>query len=370
MIVAHVLSSFFVGGQERMAVELATRQVALGHRVIAISLAPATAGTLDTAFMRAGVETQHLPKRGPTVDITLPLRLALALRRNHVDVVHLHNPLPLIYGVPAGKAARCGIVFTRHGLVEGEGRQLWLRRQLARFVDAYVAVSTQVADNSRAHGMATEPKLMVLENGIDVGCFQPRSDLRAEVRAELGLSTSALVVGTVCRLVVGKNVGLLLKAALRHLSQDTQLLVVGDGPDRGVLEAMARDHAQGGFVRFLGQRSDVARLLNGMDLFALSSNSEGHPLSVIEAMATGLPVLATRVGGIPEMIEDDKTGFLAPAEERAFTARLSAAMDQRRRWPAMGEAARAAACLRFSSDRMADRYLSLYEKIRQVALPA
>jgi glycosyltransferase involved in cell wall biosynthesis len=344
MIVAHVLSSFFVGGQEVMAVELAARQVARGHRVLAVSLSPTAAGPLDTAFVRAGVETVHLSKRGPTVDITLPLRLALALRRARVDVVHLHNPLPLIYGVPAGKAARCAIVFTRHGLVEGAGRQLWLRRQLARFVDAYVAVSSEVADNSRAHRMATEPKLMVIENGIDLALYRPRSDVRAAVRAELGLSASALAMGTVCRLVEGKNVGLLLRAAL---------------------EAMARAHPQGESVHFLGQRTDVARLLNGLDLFALSSRSEGHPLSVIEAMATGLPVLSTRVGGIPEMIEDAKTGFLSPADEPAFTARLTAALQERPRWTAMGEAARTAACQRFSSERMTDRYLALYQEIRQ-----
>jgi len=370
MVVAHVLSSFFVGGQEVMAVELATRQVARGHRVLAVSLAPTAAGPLDTAFVRVGVGTLHLPKRGPTVDITLPLRLALALRRARVDVVHLHNPLPLIYGVPASKAARCAIVFTRHGLVEGTGRQLWLRRQLARFVDAYVAVSPEVADNSRSYGMASEPKLMVIENGIDLGCYQPRAELRAAVRTELGLSAGALVMGTVCRLVEGKNVGLLLRATLPHLGPQTNLLIIGDGPDRAALEALAQAHLQGRYVRFLGQRTDVARLLNGLDLFALSSRSEGHPLSVIEAMATGLPILATRVGGIPEMIEDGKTGFLAPLDEPAFTTRLAAALDQRPRWPAMGEAARAAACQRFSSERMTDRYLALYQEIRQTARTA
>jgi glycosyltransferase involved in cell wall biosynthesis len=110
----------------------------------------------------------------------------------------------------------------------------------------------------------------------------------------------------------------------------------------------------------------VARLLNGLDLFALSSSTEGHPISVIEAMATGLPVLATKVGGIPEMIEDGKTGFLAPVDEPAYAERLAAALDQRRSWPAMGAEARAAAHVRFSSETMADHYLALYKRIRDV----
>jgi len=107
-----------------------------------------------------------------------------------------------------------------------------------------VAVSSEVADNSRAHRMATEPKLMVIENGIDLGRYQPRSDLRAAVRAELGLSAGALVMGTVCRLVEGKNVGLLLRAALPHLGPETHVLIIGGGPDRAALEAMVRAHPQ------------------------------------------------------------------------------------------------------------------------------
>jgi len=151
---------------------------------------------------------------------------------------------------------------------------------------------------------------------------------------------------------------------LPHLGPAAQLLIIGDGPERPKLETLAGQNAQGNFVRFLGQRSDVARLLNGLDLFALSSTTEGHPISVIEAMATALPVLATNVGGIPEMIEDGKTGFLAPVDESAFTARLASAIELRGNWPVMGAAARSAAHVRFSSETMTDRYLDLYQTIR------
>ena len=363
MVIAHVIHSFHVGGQEVMAVELASRQVARGHRVLAISLAPNGPGPLVDAFVRAGVKTLHTRKRGSTLDGTLPFRLAFAFRRNSVDVVHLHNEQPLIYGALAGKLARCGVVATRHGLVIATPRQLWLRRQAGRMVDSDVSVSTEVANSTRAHRLVEERKVTVIENGIDLGHYQPRADLRAEVRAELGLPDGSLVIGIVCRLVELKNVGLLIRAALPHLGPATQLLIIGDGPERPQLEALASQQPQGRYARFLGQRTDVARLLNGLDLFALSSNTEGHPISVIEAMATGLPVLATKVGGIPEMIEDGKTGFLASADEQAYAARLAAALDQRRSWPAMGMAARAAANARFSSETMVDRYLDLYQRI-------
>jgi len=367
MVIAHVIHSFHVGGQEVMAVELASRQVARGNSVLAISLTPDAPGTLEPAFVRAGVRTLHIPKRGPTLDVTLPFRLALAFIRNSVDVVHLHNEQPLIYGALAGKLARCAVVATRHGLVIASPRELWLRRQAGRMVDSDVSVSTEVANSTRAHRLVAERKVEVIENGIDLGHYQPRAELRAEVRAELGLPDDSLVLGSVCRLVELKNVGLLIRAALPHLSPATQLLIIGDGPERHQLGTLASQQPQGKFARFLGQRADVARLLNGPDLFALSSTPERHPSSIIEAMATGLPVLATQVGGIPEMLEDGKTGFLAPVDEQAYTERLAAALDQRGSWPAMGLAARAAAHARFSSETMADRYLELYERIRRAS---
>ncbi len=360
MVIAHVLSSFHVGGQEVMAVELAGRQVARGNSVLAISLASDVPGELAGAFARAGVRTLHLRKRGPTLDVTLPLRLAFAFLRNSVDVVHLHNEQPLIYGAPAGKLAGCRVIATRHGLVIAPPRQLWLRRQAGRLVDCDVSVSSEVANSTRAHRLVDARKVEVIENGIDLSQYQPRVDVRAEVRAELGLPNDSMVVGSVCRLVGCKNVALLLRAVLPHLSPTIQLIIIGDGPERAKLEILAGRQAQGKFARFLGQRTDVARLLNGFDLFALSSTTEGHPIAVIEAMATGLPVLATKVGGIPEMIEDGKTGFLASTDELAYTARLEAAFAQRDSWRVIGAAAMAAARARFSSESMADRYLAIY----------
>ncbi|HEX7505319.1 MAG TPA: glycosyltransferase [Polyangia bacterium] len=366
MVIAHILPSFYVGGQEVMAVELASRQVARGNSVIAISLAADATGSLESAFTRAGVKTLHIRKRGPAIDVTLPFRLALTLIRDSVEVVHLHNEQPLIYGAPAGKLARCAVVATRHGLVIASPKQLWLRRQAGRLVDGDVSVSMEVANSARAHRLVEDRKVSVIENGIDLVHYQPRAELRAEVRAELGLPDDSLVLGSVCRLVECKNVSLLLRAALPHLSPATRLLIIGDGPERPKLEAFASREPQGKFAHFLGQRTDVARLLNGLDLFALSSSTEGHPISVIEAMATGLPVLATQVGGIPEMIQDGKTGFLAPVDEQAYVARLAAALEQRGSWSTMGVAARAAAHARFSSETMADRYLGLYQRIRHV----
>jgi len=276
--------------------------------------------------------------------------------------VHAHNHLPLIYGALAGKLNGCTVVTTRHGQDEGSPRQIWLRRQAVRLVDSFVAVSNQVANNARALKLAVEPKLTIIENGIDLGRYGPHPSWRAEARAEIGVPENARVIGTVCRLVVCKNLGLLLRSCLPHLSDELRLVIIGDGPERRVAESFAALHAHGKFVRFLGLRNDVARLLSGLDLFALSSKVEGHPIAVIEAMATGLPVLATKVGGVPEMIEDGTTGFLSQMEDTAFATRLAEALEQCHRWPEMGRAAMSVAHQRFSSEIMADRYQRIYDR--------
>jgi glycosyltransferase involved in cell wall biosynthesis len=364
MVIAHVVASFQVGGQEAMVLELATRQRAKGHRVIAITLEQSAPGPLQEAFTLAGIETLRISRLGPRFDVTLPIRMALALRRRGVEVVHVHNHAPFVYGTVAGCLLRCTVIATRHGSNERYGSPLWLRRQLSRWVDGYVAVSMEIAENARAHGLATEPKLTVIDNGIDLGKYTPRPEWRREVRAEFGVSDTARVIGIVSRLVEVKNVGLLLRSCLPHLGPETQLFIVGDGPERNGLESAAQ-HPHGRFARFLGERKDVARLLNGIDLFALSSKIEGHPLAVIEAMATALPVLAPKVGGIPDMVEDGKTGFLAGVEESAYADRLTDALNACAQWPAMGQAGRVSAGGRFSSETMAERYLALYEQARR-----
>lgn len=367
MVIAHVISSFQVGGQEVMVVELATRQRARGHKVIAVTFEQGAPGPLQADFERAGVETLHIPRLGPRFDITLPFRLGLAFRRRSVDIVHVHNPSPLVYGATAGRVAGCPVIATRHGSNEHYGPPMWLRRQAARRVNSYVAVSTEIAQNTRTQRLAVEPKLTIIENGIDLSGYRPRPEWRRAVRAEFGLSETTRVIGIVCRLVELKNVALLLRSCLPHLGPETQLFIVGDGPERSTLEALAAQHPHGRSARFLGQRTDVARLLNGFDLFALSSRTEGHPLAVIEAMATCLPVLATKVGGIPDMVEDDVTGFLAENQESAFAARTLEALNRSAEWAHMGQSGRAAASARFSSETMTDRYLELYEKALRVS---
>jgi glycosyltransferase involved in cell wall biosynthesis len=360
MVIAHVLSSFQVGGQERVALDLATRQRARGHQVLAVSLAPPPDGPLAGELRRAGVGAHTVAKRGPSVDPTLPWRLGVLLRQLNVDVVHAHNPQPLIYGGVAAQLAGAAMIQTRHGVAHHSPRQDWLVRQAARLADAVVFVSRELA--AALDGGLLRGRRWVIENGVDLDHFFPDEGAGRAVRAELGIPAEAQVIGTVSRLAAGKNVPGLIRAAAPSLGPGRQLVIVGEGADRPNIEA-AIPLGAAPFVHLLGARSDVAGLLRAFDLFVLFSRTEGHPIVVLEAMATAVPVLATPVGGIPGILGEGETGFLVPVDdEAALRARLDELLGDPARLREVGVRARAAARDRYGAERMVDEYLALYAR--------
>ena len=354
--IVHVLSSFGVGGQERVALDLSIGQRARGHTVRVISLAPPPDGAMADEFREHGIETVRVAKRDG-IDPTLVPRLVAVVRG--VDIVHTHNPLPLVYGAPAAKLVRAGAIHTKHGKNPGTRAQRWLRRTAARFCDAYVAVSaTTLAQARQAHDVS-EAKLREIPNGIRLDRYAPDPAARAQIRAELGLGT-AWVVGTVGRMDSNKNQAMLIRAMAPLLSAERRLVIVGDGPGRADVEAAA---AGSPFVTFTGRRMDVPRVIHAFDVFALSSISEGLPLVVPESMAAALPIVSTAVGGIPDVVQDGLTGLLVPVDERALGDALASLARDRARGQRMGAAARELALARYSADRMVEAYLALYASI-------
>jgi glycosyltransferase involved in cell wall biosynthesis len=362
MVIAHVLSSFQVGGQERMALELGARQRARGHEVLAVSLAPGPEGPLAEELRGAGIAAHTVARWGPTVDPTLPVRLGVFLRRARVEVVHAHNPQPLLYAGLAGKLAGAAVIQTRHGVAIHSAKQDWLVRKAARLADASVFVSRELAARLGGAGQAAGRR-WVIENGVDLTRFHPDASDRSEVRRALGIADDALVVGTVSRLAASKNVPGLVRALRDRLGEGMQVVIVGDGEDAPALEALLAGTAADRFVHRLGARDDVARLLRAFDLFALFSRTEGHPMVVLEAMASGLPVVATRVGGVPGIIDDGETGLLVEPDDEAALARAVGALaeDETRRRE-MGRRARVVVAERYPADRMVDEYLALYAR--------
>ena len=356
--IVHVLSSFGVGGQERVALDLAIGQKARGHDVSVISLADAPDGAMADEFEAAGVPTERVTKRGG-LDPSLVTRLARAMRQRHANVVHTHNPLPLIYGAPAARLARAAAIHTKHGINPGGRGHHLLRRSAARLAHAFVAVSETTADQARAQHDATPDKLHTIPNGIRLERYAPDARARAVTRAELGLG-DAWVVGTVGRLDSAKNQAMLVRAMAPLLSSRVRLVIVGEGDARPEVEAAIAELAEPRWVVMTGRRMDVPTVVHAFDVFALSSRTEGLPLVVPEAMAAGLPIVTTNVGGLPGVVEDQVTGLVVPVDEHALGAALATLEADRTRARDMGARARTEALARFSSDRMVDAYLELY----------
>lgn len=363
LTIAHILSSFGLGGQERVAVDLARAQRSAGHQVIAVSLAAEQEGSIITAFRQASIETETIAK-GRGFDATLPLRLATRLAGWRVDVVHTHNPHALIYGAPAARLLRAAAVHSKHGINPDVARRMWLRRTAARLVDAYVAVTPTLSQVALKNQECTPSKLHVIPNGIDTRVYAPNPDARQRVRMQLGIPENAWVVGTVGRLAPEKDQGLLIDAMVDLLNERSRLLIIGGGPEHEALLSRAMATGRQQFVHLLGERDDIPDLLAALDVFALTSRTEGLPLVLLEAMATGVPVLTTAVGGIPDLVKDQVTGFLTPPLDPVplrrylnwLSSRPHAAFE-------VADRARRLVLERYSLSRMAGDYERLYRSV-------
>lgn len=366
-----MIGSFGVGGGERVALDLASGQQREGVEVLALSLEEPPGGAMAAEYGARGVEIVRVHKKArgalSGVDPSLWWRLSTEFVRRGINIVHTHNPLPLIYGAPASFFARAGCVHTKHGANAMPAKRRVLARAAARFCDAYVAVSQTTAQQAARDRDVAAGKLLTIENGIDLSRFAPSAEARAAARAALGLPADAFVVGTVGRLVREKNQAALVRAMAPLLSPALRLVIAGDGEERAkVADAVAALGDRARFVSLLGARGDTPIVYAALDLFALSSDSEGLPLVIIEAMASALPVVSTAVGGIPAAVVEGVTGTLVPAGDvGALSARigdLAASPALGVRW---GTEGRRRALSRYSAERMVDDYFAVYERIRR-----
>ena len=362
--VAHILSSFAMGGQERVAFDLAVSQHRAGWPVTVLSLAPPPDGMLADELRAAGIAFARVARDKPGVSPSLIVRLAWWLRQNGVGLVHTHNRMALIYGAPAGRLAGAAVVHTKHGSNPKGGTRLVAGNLAGRCVHAFVAVSPETADVARRRREVAQRRLLVITNGVELARFHPDPAARAAIRLELGLPGDAWVIGTVGRIAKEKNQALLVRAMAPLLGPRTRLVIAGDGPLLPQLSAQIEELGLSQVARCLGVRRDVPAVLNALDTFVLTSDTEGLPLVVLEAAATGLPIVSTAVGGIPTVVAEGETGYLVPVgDEHALRDRVAGLIADPAASRAMGARARDAAVSRYSAERMRREYLELYERV-------
>jgi glycosyltransferase involved in cell wall biosynthesis len=356
------------GGLEKMVVHLAQALDPARFRVTVCCLEEP--GELAVELEGTGIPVVSLAKQG--LDPRVFVRLAHRLRRDKVRVVHTHNPGAHLYGLVGAKLAGVPVVVhTRHGPGDDPGlRRAFTHPWWWRQTGATVAVSDNTATVLAQQSPIPPERLLSITNGVPVP--QIRAEDRVAIRAEFGIPPVAPTVGIVARLAPEKEHRTLLSAfaRLRRDVPDAHLLIVGDGPLRKELERQAVELKIQDCAHFAGFRRDVHRTLAAMDTFVLCSTFEGTALTLLEAMGARLPVVATAVGGNPEVLGGPENGWLVPTRDvdalaQAMTVALTDSAAARDR----AERAHTRMLSLYGVETMALRYETLYERLLQ-SLPA
>ena len=369
--VMQVVLSLVPGGTEGLVVEIC-RRITPAFAVTVCCLDDE--GPWADRIRGLGIDVVAL-KRSPGFRPEIGRRIAQLADERGVDVLHCHQYSPFVYGWLAARwQRRLKVVYTEHGRLS-DAPPSWKRRAvnpiLSRFDGTAIAVSHDLRDYMIDAWFARE-RVGVIHNGIDPGPLPSPAD-RARARQALGVDDGRLVVATVARLDPVKDLLSLLDAfaIVRRHVPDALLAIVGDGPERAALERRAAQPDLAGAVRLTGFRSDVRALLPGADVYVSSSISEGVSITILEAMAAGVPVVATAVGGTPEVLALETGGRLVPVRspQRLARAVMALAADPLRR-AAIGAEGRRRVETAFTLDRMVGEYARIYRELGGVSCAA
>ena len=370
-LIAHLVYRFDTGGLENGLVNLINQmpRSTYRHAVIALTeVVPAFSQRVhrdDVAFF-----SLHKP---PGHGIVLYPRLARLMRLLNPAIVHTRNLAALECQVPAWWSGVPARIHGEHGwdIHDPDGtvrRFQWMRRAYRPFVDHYIALSRDLADYLRERVGVPAPRLTQIINGVDTERFRPAEGGRAPLADSPFMTSGLFVVGTVGRMQTVKAQPLLSQAFVRAiemapaLRQRLRLVLVGDGPLRAEAQAILEQGGVSALAWMPGERADIPDVLRGLDAFALPSLAEGISNTILEAMASALPVLAFRVGGNAELVDDGRTGTLVPAGNvEALARELVALASDPTRARGMGSAGRRRAEQHFSLPAMVKAYQRVYD---------
>jgi len=320
-----------------------------------------------TALRASGIPVAIIPRRRGR-DLSRVKALATLLESTGADLVHSFLVGANAYAYAASRLAgrRRLVVSSRTTMPIRSGVQRKLHAWVFRRASMVIANSERVGDFTVAYYGVSRSRLRVVPNGVAMGEYAGAGEERAASRGDLGLPPTAVVGGTLGRLSREKNLGLFVEtaAALARESPSLAFLLVGGGPEFEPVRAAVRSLGMEGRILLSGPRADVPRVLAALDYFIMTSDTEGLPNAIMEAMASGLPVVSTRVGGVPELVADGETGLLVAAGDAGamLDAARRIALDAGLR-RAMGEAGRRRIAEGFSVERMVERTRAVYDEV-------
>jgi glycosyltransferase involved in cell wall biosynthesis len=364
-LIAEGLFSFQIGGSERVGVDTALEFKARGYRVACFAFY-GSSGPFRDELESQGVECVDLDysKRARlTRRVTYQYEFWRFLKRRGVAALHIHHATALtLCGIATRLAGLEHVVMTEHALFQLQEREPYRRQAIrdCRFASAVTGVHAGITEYFHSELAVPRDKLHVISNGVRASTPSPGA--RARLRTELGIAADAPVLLYVGRLEDVKDLGTLLRAVAvipAPARAGLRVLLAGDGAMRAELEATRAQLDLAHTVTFLGARRDIADLLSCADIFAMSSRTEGLPMAIMEAMAAGLPCVATAVGGIPELLAEG-TGFTAPtADPAGLAAHITRLIGDPALRAATGARARERVMALYGIDTVITRYLEL-----------
>jgi len=321
-------------------------------------------GPLSTKIEKLGIDVIEIEKRPGKVDYFAFTKVAKIIKDNNIDVVHTHNTQPFVDGtLGALLAGRKLIVHTDHARdFPDKYRYMFAEWLMSQFAYKVVGVSAHTCENLRKYEHISSKKLQVIENGVDGDIYRKDIDYKKKC-AELGISPDDLVIGLGVRLVEQKGISYLLHAMNKLISDypNIVLLIAGEGDQRRALEEMSVDLKLGKHVKFLGPRMDIDEILKVIDIYVLPSFWEGLPMVLLEAMASGCPIVATNVGGVGKAIEHGVNGTLIPPRDSdAIYLAIKELIDNPELRDAYAESGQKIFDKKFSSKGMVDKYQDIF----------
>lgn len=367
-------TSLGMGGADRQILHLAHALIASRYEVCLVSMTPL--GEMGRQAAAEGLPVVSLNMRRGQIDWRAFQRMVALLREWQPDILtsfmYHANLLGRLAGRWAGVPAIITSVRNQHS---GSSLRDWLMRSTNWMDHSCVANSRQVANSLHKRRLLPSPKLRVIPNGVDIAALSSPLEVRPRTREELGVAPAEFLWLAIGRLLPQKDYTTLLHAFYPLAKAPARLAIAGEGPLLEELQQQTQLLGVASQVTFLGVRQDIGALLAAADGLVLSSAWEGMPNVVMEALASATPVVATEVGGVSELVEPGKSGFLvparnAPALSQAMRQLMSLSLEQRRK---MGLNGRDHMAANFSLRAMGDRWMALYEEFlleKRVATPA
>jgi len=361
----HITPSLTIGGLERVVVNLCKF---IDRDIFHVSvLCLRGLGPFAEEIEQLGIKVTLLDQKRDGTDYLSFMKVAKTLAQGNIQVIHTHNTQPLIDGTLGSilSKGRYGIVHTEHGReFPDKRRYMFAEWCMSHFVHKFVAVSDNMAYKLRIFEKISSKKLMTIDNGIDDIKFDIIID-QDKKRKELGLPANCPVIGIISRLERVKGIKYLIHALPKILKvhKDLRLLIVGDGSEKEQLQAECRHLDIAEHVLFCGNRLDIPEIFQVLDIYLLPSLSEGLPMGLIEAMAAGRPIVASKVGGIPAAVQDMCTALLvSPGNSKEIADAVLALLANHELRLTLSSNATELFKKRFSAVNMTRKYSELYEK--------